>query len=212
MDQITSSEILARYNAAKELLDVAKKQFADIKSTRFDGKTFSEELAIFLKCERAYHDEIKKDPERGFYIIYKGQKVQKKFDRTMLEGSFPKHLFIDKMNRKTTKDIVRMLGEHPKYVPGSPYAYIGIVTSIEEYKEQKKNKRIEKVPLYKIWFSRIVPDMTDLDDYYKMLIETTGYKQKLTALLAYGLEPVQPTVDTGLVLCRRIQPVLEEHT
>jgi hypothetical protein len=206
----TVSEVLAVHNAAKEQLESAKKRFVEIKNGRFTDKQYTEELAIFLKSERAYHDEIKKDEQRGFYVVYKGQKVQKKFDRQMFESAYPKHLFIDKMNRKTLKDITRVLGEAPLFVPGAPYAHIGIVTAIEEYKEQRKNKRIEKVPFYKIYFTKTSPQMQAPDDYYKMLIETTGYKQKLTALLAFGFEPTTPTVETGLVLCRKLVNMTEK--
>jgi hypothetical protein len=196
-----AEEAKRKYEEAVRLMEEARKLFGEVKKDRLQRLDFTKQLAIFMGCDNAFVDEIKRDEDGRTYVMYNGQLIRATHDRDMTDNTVVKHIFIKKGNVRTMRNFTRVLG-NVTYAVDTNYAYIGKVTSCELVRARTANgNRAADRPLYKMYIDTTRPAEKISDAFYDVWKDIADFKVKLTALLTYGLEPVTNKISDGIIPC-----------
>jgi hypothetical protein len=192
-----------KYDEAVRLMEEARKLFGEVKRDRLKKLVFTKQLAIFMGCDNAFVDEIRRDEDGRTYVIYNGQLIRATHDGDMTDNTVVKHIFIKKGNSRTMRNFTSVLG-NVTYAADTNYAYIGKVVSCELVRARTATgDRAIGRPLYKMYIDTTRPAEKISDAFYDVWKGIAEFKVKMTAMLTYGLEPVTNKISDGIIPCMK---------
>jgi hypothetical protein len=201
-----AAEAKRKYAQAVKLTEDARKLFGEVKRDRLKRLDFTKQLAIFMGCDNAFVDEIRRDEDGRTYVMYNGQLIRATHDGDMVDNTVVKHIFIKKGNSRTMRNFTNVLG-NVTYASDTNYAYIGRVVTCQIMRARTATgDRASGRPLYKMYIDTTRPlDESDALDaaFYNVWKDIAEFKVKLTALLTYGLEPVTNKISDGIIPCMK---------
>ena len=196
------TDLKQQKDALKEQLEKLDDEFASLQVERNNMYKFEKVLALFIKCNSAFADEVKCD-ENGLYIVYNGQLAQNMYDSMVMNNNLTKVVYFQKGSKKAMQTIEAVLGPLT-YVDDTKYAYIGTVVDVECIRDRNAGDRKDGHPQFKIYLdvSKLVTKIADR--YYECWPTFEQCHFKLKALLKYGIEPLpKQKVDQGFVMCQK---------
>jgi hypothetical protein len=196
-----AAEAKRKYAQAVRLMEEARKLFGEVKKDRLERLEFTKQLAIFMGCDNAFVDEIRRDEDGRTYVMYNGQLIRATHDGDMVDNTVMKHIFIKKGNNRTMRNFTNVLG-NVTYAADTNYAYIGKVVTCQLVRARTATgDRAIGRPLYKMYIDTTRPAEKISDAFYDVWKDIADFKVKLTALLTYGLEPVTNKISDGIIPC-----------
>jgi hypothetical protein len=143
------------------------------------------------KCNHPYNDKFGEDAG-GMYVIYRGQNVDTKMDKTLLNPEIPKYLLIQKGSIRRTPPVFmeKNLTTRDTYFFGATVVRVRLEDPVKR--------------TFKVYFNpdTCPPSAPPSTMNFKPLYDAVQHKMKLKALITNGFLPVSnKTFGQGITMC-----------